>query len=143
MAVETTRLQLAGIGSFAADNPGQCMKGDSPSLVDTMAAKALEKMKTCSSMSDTGGEDGGNSETANTTYSGYQPFQGKRNTNSNRGQFPRQRSNCGYRNGVQKPRKCRSCQSSKHLFRDCPIRFCQACSSRGHDAWDKAGPNYQ
>ena len=142
LAVETTRLQLAGIGSFAAANPQQCMNVDSPSLVDTIADKVIEKMKSCA-ISIPGSEDGGNNETANATYCGYRPFQNKRNANTNRGQFSRRPSNRGYRNRAQQTRKCRSCQSLEHLFRDCPTRFCQACGSRGHDAWDKACPNYQ
>ncbi len=84
LALETTRLQLAGIGSFAADNPQQCMNVDSPSLVDTIAEKVIEKMK-ISSVSFPGGEDGGNNETGNATYSGYRPFQNKRNTKASRG----------------------------------------------------------
>ena len=39
--------------------------------------------------------------------------------------------------------KCRSCQSTGHLYRFCPQRFCQACGGKGHDAWDKGCPNYQ
>ena len=142
LAVETTRLQLAGIESLAADNPQQCMNVDSPSLVDTIADKVIEKMKSCA-ISVPGSEDGGNNETANATYSGYRPFQNKRNVNTSRGQFSRRPSNRGYRKRAQQPRKCRSCQSPEHLFRDCPTRFCQACGGRGHDAWDKACPNYQ
>ena len=57
LAVETTRLQLAGIGSFAAANPQQCMNVDSPSLVDTIADKVIEKMKSCA-ISIPGSEDG-------------------------------------------------------------------------------------
>ena len=43
----------------------------------------------------------------------------------------------------QKKYKCRSCQSTEHMFRSCPTRFCQACGKRGHDAWDKSCPNFQ
>ena len=39
-------------------------------------------------------------------------------------------------------RVCRTCQSSAHLFRECPVRFCQACGRKGHDAWNTACPNY-
>ena len=41
------------------------------------------------------------------------------------------------------PMKCRSCQATGHLFRNCPVRFCQACGSRGHDAWNVICPNYK
>ena len=135
LAVEATRLQLAGIGSFSADNTQQCMNVDSPSFVDTIADKVIEKMKSCT-ISVPGSEDGGNNETANAIYSGYRPFQNKRNAKTNRGQFSRRPSNRGYRIRAQQARKCRPCQSSEHLFWDCPTRFCQACGSRGHDAWD-------
>ena len=43
----------------------------------------------------------------------------------------------------RKKYKCRTCQSTEHMFRSCPTRFCQACGRRGHDAWDKSCPNFQ
>ena len=38
--------------------------------------------------------------------------------------------------------KCRSCQSSVHPIQDCPVRYCQACGNRGHDAWNPTCPNH-
>ena len=43
----------------------------------------------------------------------------------------------------QRNYKCRSCQSTEHMFRACPTRFCQACGRRGHDAWERTCPNFQ
>ncbi len=59
------------------------------------------------------------------------------------GQSSRRPRGRGFRNTSQQARKCRSCQSTEHLFRDCPTRFCQACGKRGHDAWQQSCPNYQ
>lgn len=52
----------------------------------------------------------------------------------------------GRRGGGQPPRKrleCRICNSTDHLFRRCPSRFCQSCGKKGHDGWDKNCPNYK
>ena len=38
---------------------------------------------------------------------------------------------------------CRSCNSTGHLVKNCPQRFCQSCGNRGHDRWDTACPKYQ
>ena len=45
--------------------------------------------------------------------------------------------------GGRNDRKCRGCQSTGHIVKDCPTRFCQACGQRGHDAWQQVCPNHQ
>ena len=45
LTTETMRLQLAGIDSFASENTQKCMSVESPSMVDQIADKVIEKMK--------------------------------------------------------------------------------------------------
>ena len=40
------------------------------------------------------------------------------------------------------PLKCRNCQSTQHLVRHCPTRFCASCGNQGHDSWNKTCPKY-
>ena len=47
------------------------------------------------------------------------------------------------RGSWQQPLKCRVCNSTDHLFRKCPERFCQACGKKGHDGWQRDCPKYQ
>ena len=51
----------------------------------------------------------------------------------------------GRRGGAtnRQPQKCRVCNSTEHLFRKCPQRFCQTCGGKGHDGWDRECPKYQ
>ena len=39
-------------------------------------------------------------------------------------------------------KKCRNCDETGHIVRQCPKRFCQSCGKSGHDSWDKACPKY-
>ena len=52
------------------------------------------------------------------------------------------RANFTPRSSPQNDMKCRSCHGTGHLFPNCPVRFCQACGNRGHDAWNESCPNY-
>ena len=40
-----------------------------------------------------------------------------------------------------KAKKCFKCQSTSHVVKKCPERFCQACGQKGHDWWMKSCPN--
>ena len=142
---ETMRLQLAGIDSFASENNQKCMMSvEGPSMVDEIAAKVIEKMKGIS-IGSHGGEDGGKQETASANFVGNQ-WRGYQRRG--RGNFPTKsyRPSAGNpRNNrtSQRGRKCRTCESPEHFFRECPLRFCQACGNKGHDAWDSSCPKYQ
>ena len=41
------------------------------------------------------------------------------------------------------PKLCRNCNSSEHLYRKCPSRYCAACGRQGHDAWQNECPKYR
>ena len=133
LASETTRLQLAGIQSFAENKSSQCMSVESPSMIDEIVEKVCAKM----SLEAPGAEYGGKADTEQAAF------------NVGRPNFQRKQRNRNFANQQQRPntctmkRACRSCKSTDHLFRSCPKRFCQACGARGHDAWDKSCPNYQ
>lgn len=67
-------------------------------------------------------------------------FQDRSNGSVNRVQ---QRGSRGSGKGRGTPRQCRNCDSTEHLVRQCPSRFCPACGGRGHDAWEKSCPKYR
>ena len=119
LTTEANRLQLAGIQSFTSDNNQHCMNVNN-SLVDEIAEKVMEKMKGIS-IDVPGAADGGNNATAFATFSGPRPAQNwKRGGRGSISARPRWQK---YRSTQQQPRKCRNCQSSDHLVRDCPTRF--------------------
>ena len=144
IADETTRLELAGIRSLLSDPSknkaifGATNPSDDRSMVDSIAEKVIEKLQlqTAAINLDDGGKSNEINFAARNRGRGFQfrnyraPGRG-RSVSSNRSTAePRQM-------------RCRTCQSTEHLFRKCPTRFCQACGARGHDAWDKSCPNFQ
>ena len=145
LTTETMRLQLAGIDSFASENTQKCMSVESPSMVDQIADKVIEKMKGIS-IDSHGGDDGGKQESASANFvgnkgKGYQR-RGTRGNFPNKSYRPRA-GNPSNNRTPQRGRKCRTCESPEHFFRECPLRFCQACGNKGHDAWDSSCPKYQ
>ena len=144
LAIETSRLQIAGIKSFASTaptEPHECMSVNSPSI-DDIVSKVMQKLSM-----DSENKDGGQLEPDSAHFVGSQ-FRGRQN----RGSYSRQNNQhrgkaCGrvpMGPRVSKSgRKCRSCQSTDHVVRDCPTRFCQACGNIGHDSWDRACPKFQ
>ena len=141
LAAETSRLQIAGINSFASTVSHQCMSVNNPSI-DQIVSKVVQKLSM-----DIENTDGGQPVQASANFVGSQ-FRGRRN----RGNYSYQSNQCGEKNYRRAPigprfnksnRKCRSCQSTDHFVKDCPTRYCQACGNRGHDAWDRACENYQ
>ena len=134
LAMETTRLQLAGIESFSKSS--ECMSVDRPDMIDAIAEKVIEKLQ-CSSLGAQGIENGGEAYTSYANFAVERPnFQ--RNQRNRSFAKPQQRPNTN-----RSRRACRSCKSTDHFFRSCPTCFCQACGTRGHDAWDRACPSYQ
>ena len=145
LTTETMRLQLAGIVSFASEIDKKCMSVESPSIVDQIAEKVIEKMKGMP-IDNHRGDDWDKQETASANWVGNQERGYQRR--GRRGNF----SNKAYRSRAGNPRnnrtsqrgrKCRTCESPEHFFRECPLRFCQACGNKGHDAWDSSCPKYQ
>ena len=130
LAEETIRLQTAGIESNCSNKVDQCMSMDNDRLVDVITDKVTERIENL--LKNPGGQNNAANFVSNRPTRGNRPsnfnrrFQGRKSTPQN-----------------NKVLKCRSCQSSEHLFRACPTRFCQACGNRGHDAWDSSCPNFQ
>ena len=63
----------------------------------------------------------------------------RRNFNPGRGKY----SGRGGNSSQQQPPKCRACNNTGHVVRNCPERFCQSCGNKGHDRWDRECPKYQ
>ena len=143
IADETTRLELAGIRSLLSDPSnnkgvfGAANPSDERSIVDSIAEKVIEKLQLQSTSINP--DDGGKCNEINfAARNRGRGFRGRNYRAPGRG-----RSVSSNRNTEPRQMRCRTCQSTEHLFRNCPTRFCQACGARGHDAWDKNCPNFQ
>lgn len=153
LAVETVRLELAGIKSYGkakSTSTGSVCNaaekrsdGDSENFVDAIAEKVLEKLKVSVGAGYFGQPSTSSAPTDDVNFAGKQPYY-----QSYRGRGSNRRNRGGQRRGGSAPRfgnqqrKCRSCQSTEHIVRDCPTRFCQACGNRGHDQWSDQCPNH-
>ena len=154
LATECVRLQLAGIQSYANTNnvtPSELTSinivNDSTdncaSLVETITESVIQRLQASnlgpsSSSSDRVDDSVDDTTNVNSIYRGRGSARGNR--------FPRRYSSYPSRRpgrGRQSDRKCRGCQCTGHIVKDCPTRFCQACGGRGHDAWQQTCPNYQ
>ena len=159
VAKETVRLQLAGIESYSAPQvANSCMSMANGSsdvqqdLADSIVDKVVAKMTEISFGNEypinAACEDKGIAFAANSAISHFNRFQrstrgrsffyGNKARSQNRGYKP----NNPQGNNTQR-RKCRSCQSTNHLVKNCSTRFCQACGQRGHDSWETSCPNFQ
>ena len=151
LATETIRLQLAGINCYSKQktvlsndltNTSINLVNDAAqntSLVDSIAESVIKKLRISDiTDSSSGGRESDNVEINNINRGRF---------NANNRNFRRGYRNFqGYRRGTttnKNEMKCRSCQSSEHLVKDCPTRYCQACGNRGHDSWQESCPNYQ
>ena len=134
LATETVRLELAGIGSTKI--PSVSAIGSNDEIVDAIAEKVLQRL----SLASPAVKDDSNIEAVDDSRGNRS---GGRNRNRGRGRgrgsFPQ--NSAGQRSTSQ--RKCRACQSTQHLIKDCPQRFCQACGGRGHDQYNSACPNFE
>ena len=145
LADETTRLELAGIQSlsvnkrFSANSVNPISEED---IVESIAVKVIAKLQT-TSLSCHGGAP---NEEVKSVSASYNHGCGHGWGAQNHGMT------CGNKyHGFQGPvaaktpgkLRCRTYQSEEHLYRACPLRFCQACGKRGHDAWDSSCANYQ
>ena len=150
LATETVRLELAGVKSYSkttgASAASVCTvseKSPDDGLVNAIADKVLEKLQIGGETDNPQGRQTTPSASGDdVNYAGdrqyYQSYRGRGSNRRNRGQRRGGQSNRG-----RQAKKCRSCQSSDHVVRDCPTRFCQACGQRGHDTWSNSCPNYQ
>jgi len=157
VAKETVRLQLAGIESYSTPQvANSCMSmvnGNSEvqnDFVDSIVDKVVAKMTEISFGNETpiNAADKSAVFAANSVSNHFNRYQrstrvrpfyhGNKTRFQNRGYKP----NNPQGNTPQR-RKCRSCQSTDHLVKNCPTRFCQACGQRGHDSWETSCPNFQ
>lgn len=130
LATETTRLKVAGVCKHFERHDIHEVVCDTDSIVDQIVNKVTDKLNlTC------GGEQQDSVNYVNNNYRAA----GASNKNTRRLPYRSQRGG----KFAPKQMKCRSCQSTEHLFRSCPVRYCQACGKKGHDAWDKVCENYQ
>ena len=154
LAVETVRLELAGIKSYSSTAQASAASVNVVSendgevdIVDAVAEKVIEKLRISAAPDNMGY---GPSDNASATTGSGANFAGQRTYNqSYRGQGNNRRNRGSQNRGRGGPpasfnnvKKCRSCQTIGHIVRDCPTRFCQACGQRGHDQWSSQCPNF-
>ena len=146
LATETTRLELAGVKSFGSKGATGSKQTEvnvceiNDIAINSIAEKVIEKLNLGSpglhqpsqaSASDIDGTDSGVQYVA----------QHGRGALGRGGRGRGGRGGRGRGGATQK--KCRNCQSTEHLIRRCPLRFCQACGQRGHDQYSADCPNWQ
>ena len=152
LAEETTRLQLAGITSVYqscqsieavnVNNPGTTIPSE---VLDSIAAKVVDKLNCSNKNAKTGGWQPSKLEAnfANSLSQNQQNNVRGKYENSRSYQSPYQEVSRGkYQNTPDQQRKCRCCQSTTYLLKNCPARFCQYCGQRGHDSKDQVCPKF-
>ena len=152
LAEETTRLQLAGITSVYQScqsieavnvtNPGTTIPSE---ILDSIAAKVVDKLSGSNKNAKTGGWQPSKLEAnfANSLSHNQQNNVRGKYEKSRSYQSPYQEVSRGkYQNTPDQQRKCRCCQSTTHLLKNCPARFCQNCGQRGHDSKDQVCPKF-
>ena len=151
LATETVRLSLAGVKSYSkstttseacgsvevSQTPMQ-LQGASTDVINAIADVVVSKLKESSLDSSDSHSSAGitdqQSDGVNNTGATYPRGRGFGGRRSARGR--------GGRGSNNQSKKCRSCQSTDHLIKHCPTRFCQACGQRGHNQYDQQCPNY-
>ena len=134
---ETTRLEIAGVKSGTSINlvsPQSRESSDAPKetdIVESITQNVIERLKSVSTSEEVNFNNYGRSRQPNG------------NNNRNRHNGNRNNRRGSFRGNNQENKKCRVCESSSHFFRNCPVRFCQACGGKGHDAWNESCPNYK
>lgn len=149
LATETVRLSLAGVKSYSKStttsegcgsvdvvqpSASSQLPGGSTDMINAIADVVVSKLRETSLAGSVGGGSNEDSSNGSVNNTGFSPrgrgFGGRRG-----------RGRGGRGNGNQS-RKCRSCQSTEHVIRNCPTKFCQACGQRGHNQYDQRCPNY-
>ena len=130
---EATRLEIAGVGSNKPEPIATVGISPESDLVEKITTGVLERLASSNLL----GEATGGSEPVNMIGDGNRGrgrgYSRGRGHNRGRGRGPQNN---------QSGKRCRACQSPSHLFRNCPVRHCQACGGQGHDAWSTTCPNY-
>ena len=143
LATETVRLALAGVKSYStctstsetcnsvddvdAPMPVQ-LSSASPNTINAIADVVVAKLKEAS----IGGQDSATNGDAGFVSNGG------RGSGNRRGRGRGGRNN----NNGNQIRKCRACQKTDHVIKNCPNKFCEACGQRGHSQFDRNCPNY-
>ena len=130
VAEEAVRLELAGVGvpkSSTASAVNSC-----DDMVDVIASKVIERLGGAGLATEQDEVD------VNNVGYRYDNFRG-RSSGRGRGRG----RNRGSASQSRPTKKCRSCQETGHLIRNCPKRYCQACGGQGHDQYNTICPNYE
>lgn len=137
LAQQTVVFQTAGVsvsnGSVSVKSEvnevSDLVAGSNVSLVDEIVEKVVSKLQFPDA-----------EDPVNFVQSSDRGNRGNRG-NRGKGRFNRR----GYRESSagRGAFSCRNCRSPSHGYSKCPTRFCQACGSRGHDAWSTDCPNYR
>ena len=140
---ETTRLEIAGVRSGNAEKVTSVETVvPVPDLIKKITESVITQLKIGGSHDAATPSEEEVNLIGNNSYGsllGNSNFRGRfRGSYRNRGNS---RNSGGYQ-GNHAGRRCRVCQSTSHLFRNCPARYCQACGSKGHDAWSPTCSNY-
>ena len=153
LVTETVRLTLAGVKSYSkctttsegcdsvdvvhATMPVQ-LPGASSDMINAIAEVVVSKLKETSlvgsDMTTDGDASGQNHDAVHNVGGRGNGFGGRRGRGRGRGR--------GGRGNGNQVRKCRSCQSTDHVIKNCPTKFCEACGQRGHSQYDRSCPNY-
>ena len=163
LATETVRLELAGIKSYGnkrntSETQSSTHVGEiatqNDTLISAITARVLESLQlnAPTDVNSVGLSDD-NDVAENTQVNQLNDpnmhrfdggFSNSYRGRGNRGRGRSNRARGGYRGGQRGgTRRCRGCQSTEHIVRNCPTRFCQACGNRGHDQSSELCPNYQ
>ena len=123
LAKEAQRLEIVGVKTKSyvrTDIDAVDLKDEASAdaLVEKISRKVAEVLKL--------------DDTEEVNYHGRGWSQG-RGRNRGRGRGTSRRGN---RTG-QTEKKCWCCNSSEHLSKNCPMRFCRNCGEKGHDPWDQ------
>ena len=150
IATETVRLELAGIKSYKKDvkvtssAASSEVFGVTDNIVQSIADEVINRLQLnpsnpISASKQTQNETDSTQEETNYA-SNYRRggYRNRRGRGNNRRGFYN-----GQRNMNDHPKRCRSCQGTDHLIRNCPTRYCQACGNRGHDQTSDVCPNHE
>ena len=131
VTTEAVRLELAGVGAKKPCAEASVEAGDE--LVDKIAEKVIQKLGGVKVSPEDDRVPDGLVDSANVVHNQRRGQRGNRSRGRARGRG----------NQSNQLRRCRSCQSTDHIVKDCPTRFCQACGGRGHNQFNATSPNYQ
>ena len=154
LAKEVTRLQTASVPTTGTQikkeeagiyHVEQRQGSDRDTgLINEIAAKVLQKLSFTNVEIDESGKESVNFMQYSQGGCGSRSYRRGRPFASNRGRKNYAGNIDSTREGSKRGTfNCRNCRSPNYGYAKCPIRFCQACGQRGHDAWNRDCPNYE